>query len=856
MQDARRKSRLTSIRNELRTLLYDFNWGGENEKGSEMGNKMNESNQSTEIGNFDAHWGQTDFHVRSNQLKSKTLKDVFRPWQKHNSVPEKKGITSDRLAPMENKNSLGASEFAATLNGDDPHAILLALKQFTKIVQKERRLALSEEVDEGESDSSDEESSDEEEVEQPPAKKLKKDEQWKEDSASYHVPFVGTSVAKGEVAEVIRGQWPTGLLRAYLIKSPLAIELTSDDLSAPEGQIHKSLLRKKQMKTSRSIQKAYLRALAELVTAVIPIDKLKEDRSIDEDITMVEDCSSAHDKFFPVLLKKRLTGIFQLLNEETGRGRGKTRVLGGCGNLVAPALKLLQNIASISVTNARLVARHLDETLIDGVLRCLLRPLPPRKESTANSDDVKVRSKDARVEAINLATTLIKTRDSAVNTYICTMGSRERKVKPGILYTAFREGLLSKQQGSTMAESDDNYMEAVADMIHSFRSLILNHSRSINRKLLFDLLARDPLLNMCQLLSYAPPMTNDNTFVDVLNEKDSYSELESLPKAAVEARRLLLPVLSDSSRSPFLASTEQQLVRTLIQLLHVPNGGIQMHHFLIDCTIKTPALFPSFFRMLRFPDPKKTFDFIASLHFVTSLIRRGPSAVACLSTTTDSTGNMDDILVTLFPIQFKRQALARALQSDNSLVVLECLKLIKAVVDRFDLLRAEGSKQMQWSDDYINRLSAALIQWLPDMQVMLKVRAQFDAFSQSKECALINDCLHRILERFAVVLPSLVREVKFDWMKLIPNKTNRFFQALPLVQRSVLRTLKLIIGVCDVSSPMYFSADTMRNLSLMRHCYRVLPIRCFIHARLFSKSCLLQDPKWCTTNVDRSHWNY
>ena len=39
--------------------------------------------------------------------------------------------------------SLGASEFAATLNGDNSRDILKVLKQFTKIVRKERQLALS-----------------------------------------------------------------------------------------------------------------------------------------------------------------------------------------------------------------------------------------------------------------------------------------------------------------------------------------------------------------------------------------------------------------------------------------------------------------------------------------------------------------------------------------------------------------------------------------------------------------------------------------------------------------------------------------------------------------------------------------
>eukprot|EP00980_Cylindrotheca_fusiformis_P009346 scaffold2047_cov129-Cylindrotheca_fusiformis.AAC.25 len=696
---------------------------------------------------------------------------------------------------MEIQHSLTASEFAATLNGDDPRAILRALKQFRRTVRRERRLALSKEVDDEESDHSDGDSVDEELVEEPPSKKFKKNEQWKEDSASYHVPFVGTSVAKGEAAKVVRGQWPTGLLQAYLSKSPLATELISDDLNAPDGQIHKSLIRKKQNKTSRSIQKQYLLALAELVTAEIPIDNLEDGSSEDDYPKIGEQDGSKHDKFLPIFLKKRLSGLFHILNEETDKGRGKPGVFGGCGNLVEPVLKVLQNIASISVTYARLVARHLDESLSDGVLKCLLRPFPPRKDDSSDSINVKVRSKKARVEAIVLATKLIHTRDSAVNTYICTSGSRERKVKPGILYIAFREGLLSKEQGSPAAESDDNYTEAVEQMIHSFRLLVASNSRSINRKLLLDLIAKDPLQNLCHMIAYAPPLTNGNTFVDVLNAEDSYAEVESLPYAAIEARRLLLQLLSGSSMPPLFISPEQQQVRALIQLLHVPNGGIQMHHFIIDCTAKQPALLSSLFRMLKFPDPNKTFDFVSSVHFVSSLIRRGPSPATCLATTPYTTGNPEDVLLTLFPIQFKRQALARGLQSGNSLIVLESLKLLSAVINRFELLKAEGSEQMKWSDDYISILSDELTRWLPDMQILLKVKARFDAFSGKLDYAMLNHCLHRTIERFATVLPTLIRE------------------AFPFVQRSVLRTLKLVVEICESSSN-----------SILRSCQTILEI--------------------------------
>jgi hypothetical protein len=124
---------------------------------------------------------------------------------------------------QERDTPLGATEFAATLNGDNPQAILLALRHFTKIIRKERKEALrpkdyEEDDDDQEAgnESDDDESSNSESEENPPAKKFKKDEAWKEDTASYQVPFVGTAVTARDYGTVRKGQWPTGLLEAYL----------------------------------------------------------------------------------------------------------------------------------------------------------------------------------------------------------------------------------------------------------------------------------------------------------------------------------------------------------------------------------------------------------------------------------------------------------------------------------------------------------------------------------------------------------------------------------------------------------------------------------------------------------------
>ena len=150
-------------------------------------------------------------------------------------------VTNQPEHTMSNQSSkspeytLGTLEFCAALNGDDPELIRVVLQKFIRLVRKERRQALL--VDES-SPIQDEEEEDtrddgEEDVkydddhthlQQPPTKKPKL-ESWKLDSKAYNVPFVGTSIQKGSEGTVVKNEWPTGFVKAYLEVSPQAQEL-------------------------------------------------------------------------------------------------------------------------------------------------------------------------------------------------------------------------------------------------------------------------------------------------------------------------------------------------------------------------------------------------------------------------------------------------------------------------------------------------------------------------------------------------------------------------------------------------------------------------------------------------------
>ena len=124
---------------------------------------------------------------------------------------------------------LGVLEFTSALNGEDPHSILEKLRHFVKLTRYQRQLALGP-VDDGtdamdvdDGDIEDLEEGDDESIfslfeeENSPKRRRLSDKEdktpaWQMDKNDYRVPFVGTSVAKGEAGTVIVGSWPTGFL--------------------------------------------------------------------------------------------------------------------------------------------------------------------------------------------------------------------------------------------------------------------------------------------------------------------------------------------------------------------------------------------------------------------------------------------------------------------------------------------------------------------------------------------------------------------------------------------------------------------------------------------------------------------
>lgn len=66
---------------------------------------------------------------------------------------------------------------------------------------------------------------------------------WKLDKNNYNVPFIGTSVTRGETGTLTLTSWPTGFMEVYRRYSPLGVELNKNEFisALPPAGVHKLL---------------------------------------------------------------------------------------------------------------------------------------------------------------------------------------------------------------------------------------------------------------------------------------------------------------------------------------------------------------------------------------------------------------------------------------------------------------------------------------------------------------------------------------------------------------------------------------------------------------------------------------
>lgn len=341
--------------------------------------------------------------------------------------------------------TLGTLEFCAALNGDDLDQKRNVLKRFVRIVREERREAFlaedqlsSSDGGDGDEDQSDYSSdSDREDVNQTRPTKKSKVESWKMDTMAYNVPFVGTSTHKGSSGVVKHECWPTGFLEAYLDQSPQATELLGKEFQ-------RSL--KKLDDKAFNLRSDFLQAVGELVSCAITSQKVdmmenRADLKLKESSPFhLDEMQPCHQKIVSIIMKEHTKELFTILNEHSFSGSHH--------KLLISVLTTLKMLANTSVGTAREIARGIDTHVKDGVLQKLATFSSPKKKKKDDmesgvDDDVKRKAISLKVQGafLDFATSLLEYNDSSIMSYISSAGTKESKLKAGILYLGLRSGL-------------------------------------------------------------------------------------------------------------------------------------------------------------------------------------------------------------------------------------------------------------------------------------------------------------------------------------------------------------------------------------------------------------------------------
>jgi hypothetical protein len=691
--------------------------------------------------------------------------------------------------PRDDDLPLGATELAAILNnGEDPAALYRGLARFVRTVRRERRLALGSPDDAAGQDDDDDAShhksdaeTDEDDLddEPPPAeKKLKKEEAWKADTAAYDVPYVGTSVAAHQAAPIVQGQWPTGLLRAYLLKSPRAVELTSDQL-VPWGissRVHKLLLRQKKGRLSQAIYKQYLRAVAELLTAALPRTCLLEMMSLEsvstnDDPSVDDQDNNPWSLFVRELLKERLAGYASLLRDETGNGKGKVGTAeGGCGGLAPLALQVLTRLAQTSTESARQVLRALPH---ESVWRFLLRPQLPVKGS--------VREK-SRYAALVLTTALTNTADPVVLASIASPGVRDRRLAPGLLYLALKEMAVLSVSPPLPEETaeESSPSAALCKNLLAAQGQVLVALRHVLSQVGVEFFSHEIVQQMGKLAVAAPPLSEGGTFRSVLEQTDFYDEddggkVDQQPDV-IESRRLLLMLL-DQAASRKLRLHASIAVRGLTQLLIGGNAGLEMRAFVLHCLHTNPFWLLPFVQSFTVGSNREDFGLLAQINFLSKLMRQGPAPQY-------SRGRLlmtaEEVALQILPL--KKQSISKALQSTNGVVLSQTIYLLLHSLRRF--AKVSGTVPEELRAD----LGKILVNSLPEGKALVKICSRLQDDGPDRHAYLIG-LLSELFTELARSFPVFIQS-NVDPSRLLPKDASTFGRMPAFIQWKLLGSLR------------------------------------------------------------------
>jgi hypothetical protein len=741
------------------------------------------------------------------------------------------GTTMKRPLQEHGDKSWSVREWAAALHPaeDQPlhsraRSLERILRRFVRIIRRERREALyyhnqrriigdEEDGDVEELKDPEDTPEDEDEDELIPMKgakmkRLKKDELWKEDSASYNVPFVGTSTASRILPDysVERDQWPTGLLHAYLVKSPLAAEFFHETLlpralcKDHSNNIHQALLDKLKQKSqtntkeeeeryqslSKSLSQAYWLALSELLTAALSIPQL-----MDLETYATPTPSSANNKerqprpelprFISEFLLPRLSGVLSVLSDK--KNAPITPVL----------LNILTQLAATSASVARTMARAFEPTSTN---RSFLRSLYiyPSQKSTATETQLQKEAmkRPAFVAALRLLVTLLRVDDPVVMSCIAMSNTGPDKATGilfGAVHRAFPSGADLVLRGEFEEIAKHHYW--ILRFLQVLRQTLLRSTlmNAANQRYLRDLFTRESLQLLCDIASsWAPSLTNDE-LVEILSsrrllEDDEINLMHLQTSVGTEARRLFLLLLLDAGNSPLLRAIADGRIPAarLIPTLQ--------HWFRRDTTLAvtrcigqvvtlTPALFPALMQAFSLTDDPSV-SVLPRLHALTTWLRVRPPGQGTLPA---------DVLDSIVPMACRKANFIKLLHHSNPLTACASFQLLVTVLQR----GRDAAAQMDPAA--AQPLLSRMAELLPELTVFTSVLSK--PWEAEPAVAVVKTWACTTLRSYRLTFTGLSSSV--DVSKWLPSSVIKVTVAPKIVQRIHLATIQDYLPLHKVS---------------------------------------------------------
>jgi hypothetical protein len=383
---------------------------------------------------------------------------------------------------------LGTLEFAATLNGDDTKKIKEILQRFIKQVRTERKKAFCHKttdcsIDDGFDEDSSTTDTDREDATAHQPKKKFKVEAWKLDAKSYNVPFVGTSVHRGDTGYVEEGCWPTGFLEAYLKKSPRAAELLGSDFQRVLST------------ASPKLKTVVIAAIAELITSALSAEQVNSLEKMSHfhnnhgflrEYTQVE---PFRQHIVSIIMKEHLNKFFDILNENANSGTNQRLVVG--------ALTCLRYLVKTSVGTAREITRGMDRFLKESTLKQLatcslsktkLKQKKKHVEELSEKDedwDVEKKRMALKVKSavLLLASSLLEYYDPSITSSIMSDGGgNDGTLKIGIAFLALRTALDQAKEFVRQKDLSTNVLpkqsfkmlQSIYNLLHLVKVLVYN----------------------------------------------------------------------------------------------------------------------------------------------------------------------------------------------------------------------------------------------------------------------------------------------------------------------------------------------------------------------------------------------